>query len=1191
MREAANPIPDAEARERALDTAASFLVEAPAGSGKTGLLIQRFLKLLAIVDDPAAILAITFTRKATAEMRDRVLAQLAAVRTQAEPANAFDRATRPFARAALARSDAFGWALLDDPRRLNIRTIDSLCAEIARGLPVLSSSGGGLAPTDNAALLHAEAARRTLMLLGDPDLALSHALETVLLHRDGNLANCEKLIAGMLATRDQWGELIPLSGEELTDEFLDNEVLPQLDRALELAVCRALTRLQQLVPPALLAQLSALAAEMAEAEGYKGSPNPLALCRNRRQPPAERAHDLEHWHALIHLLVKPSPPRDWRKSVGRNNVGFEILKHHQAELKEIIADLNAAGPNILDELCRIEALPPAQYPRDQWPTAKALFRVLSRALVELQFVFAAHGQSDFTEAALEARAALRRPGAAGELRASRLLALEHLLVDEMQDTSTSQYELIQLLTQGFDGAAQTVFLVGDPKQSIYLFRQARVERFVQTMRSGRLGELGGLQVQPLHLTANFRSQATLVADFNTTFTPLFPPAPDPTRPEAVPYRQAHPIRPPALDSEAQTWHTAILPYTPDTTLRAQLRRTQMLAEAAEIRRILLHHRAASPTRTIAVLVRNRTHLLEIIAALKTAPPIPYRAVNIEPLGERREILDLLALTRALLHPADRTAWLALLRTPWVGLTLADLHRLASSESENQAETLRQTPVLDLIATRGDLLSPDGIARLEPFWPILLAALAQRTRQPLARTVERTWRSFNAHLYATPEQAQNITRYLELLDELERQSPFGQGTVDLPTLTARLAQLYATPPPTQGAVDLSTIHGAKGLEWDVVLVPALGAPGRNQQGRLLSWLETDSGDEPGSGSEPVAPGILAPIQARGLPAQRLKAWLDSIEANRAAAERTRLFYVACTRAREELHLFATLTRRANGSLAPTANTLLEAAWPAAELHFAHPTIELPLLQPATLDLAAATAPPTTRTIERIPLRVSRDQQSEAGVIAGGVPGSSPPIHQANPQTIAGSFQARALGNTLHAFLEQLAAHIAQGTPAPDLRAELPGWLPRITVVLRTAGLAPAAARSLATDVLRGLENTLSSPDGLWLLQPHAHAAAESAFTTLSPQGTPQTLRLDRTFFAGPGPGAPGETHRWIVDYKTSTHGQSNLAAFLAEEQQRYRPQLDGYAQALATPPANTRLALFFPLLPHLLWWQPEEDPRR
>ena len=100
------PLSDAAAREQALDTTQSWIVEAPAGSGKTGLILQRFLKLLATVDDPAQVLAITFTRKATAELHDRVLAQLRNAAAGVPPKDGYERITRPLAGAVLTRDRA-----------------------------------------------------------------------------------------------------------------------------------------------------------------------------------------------------------------------------------------------------------------------------------------------------------------------------------------------------------------------------------------------------------------------------------------------------------------------------------------------------------------------------------------------------------------------------------------------------------------------------------------------------------------------------------------------------------------------------------------------------------------------------------------------------------------------------------------------------------------------------------------------------------------------------------------------------------------------------------------------------------------------------------------------------------------------------------------------------------------------------
>jgi ATP-dependent exoDNAse (exonuclease V) beta subunit len=135
---------DAGVRERALEVGQSVIVRAPAGSGKTDLLTRRFLKLLAIVDEPEEILAITFTRAATAEMRTRVLKYLEqAQKTRPDP----DEDERvSLARGALARSEARGWRLLEQPHRLNIETIDSLCLRIANNQPLLSRMGGRLSP-------------------------------------------------------------------------------------------------------------------------------------------------------------------------------------------------------------------------------------------------------------------------------------------------------------------------------------------------------------------------------------------------------------------------------------------------------------------------------------------------------------------------------------------------------------------------------------------------------------------------------------------------------------------------------------------------------------------------------------------------------------------------------------------------------------------------------------------------------------------------------------------------------------------------------------------------------------------------------------------------------------------------------------------------------------------------------------
>jgi ATP-dependent exoDNAse (exonuclease V) beta subunit len=917
---------------------------------------------------------------------------------------------------------------------------------------------------------------------------------------------------------------------------------------------------------------------------------------------------------LIHLLVTAG--QTWRKRFSTSDVKFMLGKGEGQRLQSLVQDLQQ-HEGLLEAICRLGSLPPAKYPEEQWRVAKALFRVLSRALAELQLVFAERGECDYAELALAARTALTSEAEDGAraLEAALGIRLQHLLVDEMQDTSSSQYELIQLLTAGWDGHSQTAFLVGDPKQSIYLFRQARVERFLRTMRVEHLGDL---PLGCLRLTANFRSSAALVEDFNADFAAIFPVATDTLHPEDVPYVRAtaargaseindvpqHNGRDVGWDIAANApitpriWHPSILPYEMTTLARQKQRQ----AHAAEIRNIVEQWRAKPllPDRTepwkIAVLVRNRSHLEEVVVAFKSAPGIPFRAVDIEPLRERPEVQDLIALTRALHHPADRVAWLAILRAPWCGFSLAELHLLAGGDDRAFAQRSLQ----QVIAERGDLLGPESCQRLERLWPILEAASAMQGRAPMSQIVERTWRALGGDAYCDAPEIANARRYLELLIEIEEEA----GVLDIEILGRRLDRLFAAPIAHPNAVDLMTIHGAKGLEWDVVTVPALERLGGSNRNRLLTWLELDSADEDS------AHFLLAPIAGRGEESRELNKWIASVHSARESAERKRLFYVACTRAREELHLFAAPSLTSKGEVAVKAASLLHAAWPAAKPVFSaaatrvqledsvvgetddQPALEIaasgfPSTDPkastslgTTLDQAPGlTAPllrlpiafdPAARFVNPSPFRYG-DREEAA---------SAP--HFERPE---GSFAARAFGNAVHAFLEAITQQMAAGESAASILDALPSWAPRIAAVLRAQGLPPAAFERLVQRVLFALESTLKDASGAWLLTAHAGAASEYALTAWSEERS--SVRIDRIFRAGAEPLARGSDHLWIVDYKTTTHGAEGLDAFLIAEKEKYAPQLEAYARIFASESSGLggiRVALYYPMLARLLSWR-------
>ncbi|HEY0161737.1 MAG TPA: 3'-5' exonuclease, partial [Edaphobacter sp.] len=798
-------------------------------------------------------------------------------------------------------------------------------------------------------------------------------------------------------------------------------------------------------------------------------------------------------------------------------------------------------------------------------------------------VFAERGECDFTEPGLVARSALR--SADGFLETAAGTQLQHILVDEMQDTSTSQYELIQLLTQGWDGRSQTVFLVGDPKQSIYLFRQARVERFIRTMQQQRLGEI---TMGCLRLTANFRSQRGLVQGFNEDFSHLFPRDLDEDHPEEAPYVAAEAVRGPAPDvPQSITWHAQVLSPESDSDERRRARRRLAKRESVEMRSIIQQWRAkplpegrSSPWK-IAVLVRTRDHLSGIVEELKRAA-IPYRAINIEPLDERPEILDLFSLTRALLHPADRVAWLAVLRAPWCGLELSELHHLSGSD---ETEQFHKT-IEELLLERGQDLSEESCERLARIWPVLKAAIAQHARLPVAEWVERTWRSLGGDAPLNTEQRANARRYFELLDQLE-----AEGPLDLAQLQQKLGSLYAEAPAIPGAVDLMTIHGSKGLEWDLVLVPGLERRSRTSTSRLLTWNEIASDDEE------AAQVLLAPIAGKGRDSDALNRWLGRIQRAREDAEARRLFYVVCTRAREELHLFASPEQTQRGEIQRAYGSLLRAAWPAAEPHFvdvtagAKPLIAPVLTMPSPIEeavlpaLAAEAEEPRAAILRRLPLSFVPSSRLQAATkLSITREPSQPSTPFKRPE---GSFEARAFGTTVHAFLEQIATRLASSADPQTLLEQVAGWSPRISAVLRNHGVPPQAIEALTARVLHALEASLRHPEGLWVLRADQEAFTEHAL--ISWEERRSSVRLDRIFRAGPEPFAPGNDYLWIVDYKTTVHSGTDQKDFLQHERVTYAPQMEAYVRSLRSSidADKIRLALYYPMLPGLTWW-PAKD---
>ncbi|MCP3678151.1 MAG: UvrD-helicase domain-containing protein, partial [Deltaproteobacteria bacterium] len=803
-----NDIHDSDVRAEAIAPTRSFIVQAPAGSGKTELLMQRFLTLLATVEKPEEILAITFTRKAVGEMRTRIMEAL----EQAETPHSSQKANKEhevrrhdLARKVLERDSLKGWNLLENPGRLKIQTIDALCASLVRQMPLLSRLGRQPAVSDTPGELYREAARRTIAMVecSDPD---GETVRRTLSHFDNSVWALEERLVTILERRDQWLRHIR---PEMTREGLRDALEGSLRSVIEATLQKAV----ELFPEDDFEALIGPARFAASNLRASGKASPIVELAGLTSSPGTHSDDLPLWRGIEALLLTASRKKSWRKPQGINiTLGFPADKSEEARgnkeaFKDILASLSG-NDRLLSALIEVGRLPDPAYSDDEWIILNELLSLLPIADHHLTDIFAERGVVDFQAVAMAALEALGPEDNPTDLMLSLDLRIQHILVDEYQDTSRRQLELLRALTRGWEpGDGRSLFIVGDPMQSIYLFRDAEVGLFLDAKDSG-IGEVG---LYSLTLQSNFRSQAAIVDWVNDSFHGAFPEGDDPFMGAMryIPFASVNP----AINGLNVT--TRLFDGRDDSH------------EAEEIVRSI---KEIDSSETIAILARSRTHLRTIIEALKREQ-IDFISQEIDPLIDRPVIQYLLALLRALSHPLDRTAWLAIVRAPWCGLALGDLHKLCLND--------RGTPVWSLINDddRFISLSEEGQERLGRFMEAMEPALTMRGRLSLRTVLENLWITLGGPACVSDDAMKDADLLFEMVDN----AGSGGSIESQELLESRIEKLYATRTGRgENPVEIMTIHKAKGLEFDHVILPGLGRRPRTSEKELLLWLER--GDE-------------------------------------------------------------------------------------------------------------------------------------------------------------------------------------------------------------------------------------------------------------------------------------------------------------------------------------------------------------
>ncbi len=1126
---------DHKAREQALDCSQSFIIQAPAGSGKTELLTQRFLALLSAVEQPEEILAITFTRKAASEMRERIIHSLKLASNLSQQPDTEPAATTwALGKKVLQQNEHCNWNLLSNPQRLQVQTIDGFCASLTRRLPYLSGLGSEANTTERSATLYQEAARQTLALINSKQDSWTQPIETLLLHLDANQSRAERLLADMLSKRDQWLRHL------IHDENDFGEFREFLQQSLKNLLAEELADKSNYLNQNEIKELQTLSQYAYDNLIRSGNSPDFFDNFDGELSSQINLQTYPQWQAISTWLLTGTG--SMRKTMDKNR-GFPAPgSGEDAAQKEHFKLMKARIGTLLESLrdnqslfVELQKLPPIQYDETQWQLIEALMSCLKLATGLLKVIFSQKGEMDFQEVSLRALQALGDEDQPTDLTLALDYQLKHILIDEFQDTSHGQFHLLEKLLRGWqpdDG--RSLFLVGDPMQSIYRFREADVGLFLRVRHLG----IANIHPQPLQLTVNFRSTANIVNWVNQYFCKILPEQENISH-GAVSYAESM-----AFDT-SQSGGISVYPFYNDDGV----------AESKQIAKLVKEHSDNHPQLTLAVLVKSRSQLANLIPGFQKAG-LKFKATEIEQLGHRPVITDLQMLTRAITDPSDRVAWLALLRGPWCGLVLSDLLVISQTKYSIILQNCQSNNVIQQ-------LSDDGANRLNQLLTKVIPWTSFNSRGNIRKNVEGCWLSIDGPGFIDAEiDLQAAELYFDLLSSIEQ----GGSIKDAEDLQQQLSELYA--PVASDAnpnLQLMTIHKSKGLEFDTVILPALNAGSKQDDHTLLRWMEVSFKESNGL--------LMAPIHAHINEPDPVYDYLSRIAKKQRHYEAGRQLYVACTRAKKQLILTATLKTKndleADKLTAKTGSQLSE-LWPAVVEDF---TVEFNRLQ-------ASQSETLTETEEEKDYYLQRASQlnSSSGKLFNKQPlydiQASPSLEQ--PILFAASAMKRHVGTLTHSWLEQIADNIEQW-PVERIQQQQKIFSNQ----LQQLGVASVDLVKAVELVIINLQQTLTDPQGIYLLSQHQDSASEVALERFE-EGEFKSYIIDRSFIDEDGT-------RWIIDYKTSTHQGAGRDGFLSEQKRHYQEQLENYASLFAElETCPIKLVLYFTSYQKLISWQWQKD---
>lgn len=804
---------DRAQREIAQDLRHSCVVRAPAGSGKTELLVQRALRALLTVPEPEQVLLLTFTNKAVEELRHRMSVLLCHKEGQKEGLVE----TADLAQKVRQRSEQLGWFLHMSPQRLPIMTLDAYFARLYQRMNPEDHPQMRQLLTDPAQF-YEEHIDEALTALLEHDPQTPDLLEIF----EGSTGQLRQIFLSLTLSRDRW----------LSSLYADKVSLsPQECLSAE---CQILEELSQPV-----------AQEFDNVASFVSQYSSI-------WPSTLSPASSTYWHCWAQLLL--TQKGQWRQSYRRDQgipAAADLHSWHEPqERTQVLSDLQAIRESfsqhpITTALLRLMR----RCPTEHRSIPLSLSHFLRRWVARLEVLKQKLRVMDFIDLTLSVASFFANPETSPALEADIDRNITHLLIDEIQDLSRLQFQIIAALLQKFCFAPQkSAFMVGDPQQAIYHFRGAHIGVFAQFEAL----DLPGLPKKNCLLQSNFRSAPELVGFVNDWAQKRF---------------GNHSSSWLGVDKALKSYATAqaggkLSCYSASSVAQ----------EASGLVSIIQRLQKDSPGGSIALLARDRTSLYPLMHLLAHYH-IPYDAGDMLMLSQYAFFTDLHALIAIVLEPKQRAHWLPFLRSTWVRASFDDIDKVYHSSAQDfwelgglqQYAPLFQQDYAQWQQMIHQLMPFKGRSTPARFWDCLwenmgLSQQLEGRERQIWQTVQQYLRQ--QHWLISPQE---ILRDLTLFVD---KSP--------------------APLPERGRANimLMTIHKAKGLEFDWVILPNLASRLPTNNRPFLIEVPLD--------------GAL--FWALNDPQQ--KEWftfLDDVVKQQHDHEIARLMYVALTRARRGLIL--------------------------------------------------------------------------------------------------------------------------------------------------------------------------------------------------------------------------------------------------------------------------------------------------